>query len=1219
MRDKWTDRQERIFEGLSAIGQEIAGFYEAALNMYFGDCPNGAYFLLHAAREIDGGLRDVLSVDYTPEEKESDKHKKSILFSLGAEDLEGLAEDWFKISKELHHFAHRHGAWKLPRQLQEVQPVWDQYENILERLVGSYFAIIERVERIGKIKNLQGGVVETLCNILAIPTYYNYFFRSEKDIKWFTPLNEKGWFSPEQIKFDEQSNALFWNILNYLERVSEQVAENPQYGKELIEIIDSVVQFSLNKKQINNYHVWWYCVKILNKITFNLVKENLSVEKFRTWLAVWTDRSMGSDLAISDLGQKLLPKFLAEDSAIEYAETIIDVITEIKDSGKLDTLTKRKDAVLSWNSYWILDAFHKNHQLIGQKCSLKIIFGLADKLKKALEYKQKDHYVTLEIDNNVYQIEVSRVFVEGLKSGKIGFDDGQYEGIVKQFSQDQLKNIDRQNDFWALHNTRPEVELKRFVFSALNKDDMVSAIKHNLPPGIDWTNTGKFKKKLGDIFEGLYSDYSHIWVKSLASDGSDHASDADEVLTTILRDVLIAKCEAKQTEGKQVLDAFLTNKYQFPIFRRLVLLCVDKFWADYAVLLDEFFKLIPTALEESDFEVELQDVLRNHHLDFSPSFKTKLKELINNVPEYYIERGEKSTAYWKFKWLSPLRDNPNFSALYKEASQKFEPKDGKPYEPERSAFKVGSVVHKSPISKEDILQKPIAELVKYLKEFQGADFWHGTFEGEPDKEGLADALQAAVKENPKKFTDEIESFLEAGYFHIHRVLRGFKEAWTDNKEIDWEKVFEFAITYFNRDKELIIKEALQDQGEDSGQGRYLWVVEDIVDLIADGCRDDKRAFDPKYFDKAEKIFDLVLPLLKGEKHPNTQRDAMTYALNTTLGRTVMAYISFSLRVAIATQMKQENWGRKQYERFMAIGIDAYIWFGCYLPQMKYLDENYTKEKIEFFAQTSSDDFEWRMFIEGYLTRAQVYQDLYLLMRENYLKGLVNKVFEGRVDQRLVEHICIGYLQLNELLQEKNVDGQDSLFWKMLSEAAALGKSDRWLEVASFFWSLTGRTTRKEDKDGEKESSEGIKQKILEFWAWTFNHQDIVKANLEEDYNSFLGKMAKLTIILDKIDEEKEKWLLLCAPHIDIHHNATFFIEYLTKLTDEDSIKRIGKIFLKGLENTTPTFRQENIELIVRRIYEKGDRNDAESICNTYGRRGVHFLKPLWEEYQKKKT
>ena len=120
----------------------------------------------------------------------------------------------------------------------------------------------------------------------------------------------------------------------------------------------------------------------------------------------------------------------------------------------------------------------------------------------------------------------------------------------------------------------------------------------------------------------------------------------------------------------------------------------------------------------------------------------------------------------------------------------------------------------------------------------------------------------------------------------------------------------------------------------------------------------------------------------------------------------------------------------------------------------------------------------------------------------------------------------------------------------------------------------------------------------------------------EEYNSFLGKIAELTILLDKIDEEKEGWLLQSAPHIDCFHNAAFFIEYLAKFKDPESIKRIGKIYKKVLEDTTPTYSQEDIELIICRIYEKGNYNDAEAICNTYGRRGIHFLKPVWAKYHK---
>ena len=1224
MKDNWTQQQKNIHEGLSSIGQEIAGFYEAGLNIYYGDCPNGSNFLMHAAREIDGGLRDILAVDFVPAEGEKERHKKSILFSLGIKQLEGFSSEWYSVSSKLHKFAHRRGAWKDPRDMSEVNEIWIKYESILGKLVGSYYSIIERIEHIGKVKTLEGGPFEVLCNILSIPFYSSYFFRRETDVKWFILLKEKLYFSPEKIKFDDRGNALFWRVLDYLERVSEQVAQNVQYGKELIEIIESIVQFSFNKKRINNYHIWWYCVKILNNLPVAVIKESLAVDKFKAWLSVWTDHSLGSDLTISDIGEKLLPKFLHDDFGPDYiyAENIVFAVTTIRTGDKASAFTKRDDALMEWQIYWILDAFKKHGQLIGRKCSLRVVFELAYRLSRALEYKQKDHCTDLEIGDAVYRLKVARVFAEDLRPGEIRFQDDKYECVVRQFSKEQLTSIDRESDYWALHNLEPQIESRRFAFTALSKDSFVAEIKRNLPEGINWESADKFEQKILGIHEGLYSDYSHIWCRTLKS-GPEHGNGAEDVLTVILRDILLAKCEVNREEGKQVLNSFLKdNKYQFPIFRRFVLLCIDRFWEEYFEYLDKLIEVVPTVLAESDLEVEMYDVLKNHNSVFSPALKRKLKTLIENVPQYYINKGdEKLVAYWKYKWLSPLRGNHDFTSLYEEAKQKAEPKDGKPYKVERSAFKGGIVSHKSPVTKEEILQKPIAEIVKYLSDFKGADLWHGAFEGEPDKEGLGSVLQAAVKDAPKKFTDELEAFMEIDYFYLQGMFRGIKDAWNAGIDIDWQNIFNFSIKYLNRGKDVIIAEALKAQGEDSGQGRYIWIVEAIVDLIGDGSRDDKRAFDPKYFDKAEQIFDLILPLLKGEKNPDTQRDALTYALNTTLGRTIMAYVSFSLRVARATQKKKDNWGRDQFERFLSIGIDGYIWLGCYLPQMKYLDNNYAVEKINYFAQSDAPKFEWQMFMEGYLTRSRVYKDLYVLMRANYIKALESTVFKGRADEKLVEHICIGYLQLGETLAQNNEDGKPSLLWKMLDEANTDDKRGRWEDVAGFFWSISGRRLKKEEKDDQEEPSDETKKKVVAFWAWTFKEQAIVKGKLGEAYGSFLSRMAELTIWLDKIDDAIEKWLLLSAPYVEIQHRSAFFIEYLTKFDDEDSVKRIGKIFLKVLETATPTFRQEEIQLIVGRLYKIGEKDpsvksDADSICNTYGRCGIHFLKDLFYENQK---
>lgn len=1045
--------------------------------------------------------------------------------------------------------------------------------------------------------------------------YSNYFFARARSLNYFSPLKEKGYFLPEKIPFDANGNAQFWNVLDYLERVTAQVKDNPEYGKELIEIFESLVQFSLQKKRVNNYHIWWYCAKILNNLPVDNIKANLTVDQFKFWLNEWASvhgviEEMG--------GGKLLPKFLNEDSSIKYAETIIDVITKIKTPNQPLMRSMREEPVMVSDAYWVLESFKNNREKIGLKCSLDAICGVADRLKLALEFARKTYAIICDVGNEVYQVRISKIPAEGLREGEIAFKAGHYECVIGQYSQEQLNETNEENRLWVLHNAVPQTEIQRFPFAATKKGAFIAGMKAGLSSGIDWA-AAKNPIDHEIFYDALHHDYSEIAFKSLAhGEREEHGGDAQRVLTTVFRDVLLAKCEANRGEGRQLLETLMTDCYPFPLFKRFVLLCVDKFWADYADLLDGLFDLFPNILHESAFEVELWDIFENHNADFSPSLKEKLDQLINDVPEYYLEKDERVAAFWKFKWLSPLRTNPEFKTLYEEVKQKIHPKDDKPYEPERSAFKGGWVIPTSPLSADKIMEIPIAELIGRLNEFEGADFWQGAFEGEPTKDGLADALQSAVKQQPKHFTDGIDAFASANYFYLHRVIQGLKEARNANKEnneIDWEAIFNFATKYFGRGKEVLLKDAAKGQGVDYVDGNHIWIVNEFVDLIADGCKDDARAYDPKLFDVTDQLFDLIIPLLKGEKHPDTQRDALTYTINTSLGRTILSYLSFSLRQARITKKKIDGWGGRKYERFYAIGIDADILFGWYLPQIMYLDKQYAKEKIEMYTKKESSVAEWQMFMEGYLGGARVHGEIYKLMRPNYAKGVEGKAFEERTDQKLVEHVSIGYLQFDELLQEKNSDEQDSLFWKMLLEAGTLDARGRWLEVVRFFWSISGRTTRNKEGSGEAGLPQNIMNKVLLFWKWTYEEQGKVQSILGDKYNSLLGRLAELTIFLEKIDDETEKWLLLSAPHIDRHHNAMFFIEYLAQFDDVESIRRIGRIYKEVLKNSTPTFDQEHITLIVDRIYKNDQKEDGDEICNTYGRRGIHFLKPIYDKYQ----
>lgn len=1075
--------------------------------------------------------------------------------------------------------------------------------------------------------------------------YCDWFFQSAKDLKWFYPLKEREYFDPDKtLTIDGSEKIIFWNTLTYLERVSKQVTEtsNQDYGRGLIEIIEKTVQYSRQTQKLQDYYIWWTFVKILNNLPTKLIIENVKIEQFEGWLFEWTDKDKSGGPAISEIAIKLLGKFLenkGDKKAVNYAEAIIKVMTRIQPedkSKKKGSLPSKDTVLIAWSSYWILDAFRKHNKKIAEACSRTIVFDLADKLKRTLEYKQKRANVLLQIGQDIYQLTACRVDRNKLKRvtgvdinnlyGGIDFDEFHFECFAGQYSAEQIQATGEKEPEVIKHKliisqVEPEITtMKPFHINAKDKETFISELNKFIPEDSKLRKADGFERKLGFFYEDLWDDYSHIWFRSLENIDDVYGEEAEDILAIILKDVLRARCESNKNEAKAILKEFLTPKYQFPIFRRFVLYCINNFWPDYGSLLPELLKVVPDVMDKTDYEVELFDVLKNHNQKFDESLIRTIKQYIDNVPRYYRElskerQDKKYEAHWKYKWLSSLKDNPAFSDLYNEAKRQAEVKDDKAYEPRRSAFMGGMVEHRAPLAKDEIISKSNADLIRYLKEFKGATMWE-TFEGKPDEKGLASVLQGAVSEKPEKFTNEIELFHECPYLYVNSLLRGFKDAWRAEKLIEWGKIFDFCAKYIA--KPNFLKEAFEAQGEDSGDGKYIWVVETIADLIEDGCRKDERAFDPKHFPAVDKLFDKMLPLPKSEKRPDIQRDAVTYALNTTLGRVIMSYIIFSLRVARANKAKDPNWsskewGKNKYDRFFKKGIEAYIWFGRYLPNIKYLDEAYADEKIKLFSNPDMDDYQWQKFMEGYLTGPSVYVETYTTMRSHYIKAIKDKVFKEDVDKRLVQHITIGYLRGYELLEKENKDGKDSLFWKMLQEADSKDKRDRWLEVAGFLWLVTGRTERRGNRE---KPSEDFKEKILGFWAWSYNNREGIQKKLSDDYPSFLARLAELTILLDKIDVQAYGWLMLSAPYVDLHHNSNFFFEYLTRFEDKESIERIGKIFLEVLKNTTPTFRKEDIELIVERLYKLGKKDPdvkkaADDICNTYGRRGIHFLKDLF--------
>ena len=275
------------------------------------------------------------------------------------------------------------------------------------------------------------------------------------------------------------------------------------------------------------------------------------------------------------------------------------------------------------------------------------------------------------LGDNVYEVTATRDLLDNDKH-EIKFDRGFYLLDVKQYSAKQLEGKNIKDGFWELIDVEPEIDiLKPVRFKAATEEDFTTEVVRLLPNVVDWHKFQGLDDKLSYLYERLFEDYSQVWFKSSSGGDRNHVRNAREGLTIVLRDVLLARSKTETHKCRDILLEFLSDKYPFPLFKQITLFFINKYWSEgLGDLFDEFLKKNQKALEEEAYEVELHSIFRSHHETFSENLKKKIEELINNIPNYYLEHGEKYTSYWKYKWLSPLKDDPKFKDAFAEAKAK---------------------------------------------------------------------------------------------------------------------------------------------------------------------------------------------------------------------------------------------------------------------------------------------------------------------------------------------------------------------------------------------------------------------------------------------------------------------------------------------------------------------------------------------------------------------
>ena len=359
-------RQAEIYRNLEAIGPEIAAFYLSGIRVLRdNDLESAPYLLAHIAREIEGGLTDVLKVKrrdalevvvQTPDggrltyekemgnllefdinvpgtvqlsyKKKQGGHKDSILQFLGTDENSPIAKRWIEVAKRFAKFAHRHGAWKPPRTRDDFVPLWHEFENVLVDLVGNHFNLLSRLDRFLELKEPNEQIIKTLPNLLASDVRRAYFFSKLDSPAWLKPLKVDGWFNPERNPAPQEVvgspgnyHMPTWYALNYVARVAKH-PDRP-VGV-LVKIVNDIVDDADASGGIVNSHTAWRLIDIIGTFPVDLIDAH-HLAFIST--AVKTCGVEVGLLITEEVGETILPKLLhagAKELTLGLLKVVLD-------------------------------------------------------------------------------------------------------------------------------------------------------------------------------------------------------------------------------------------------------------------------------------------------------------------------------------------------------------------------------------------------------------------------------------------------------------------------------------------------------------------------------------------------------------------------------------------------------------------------------------------------------------------------------------------------------------------------------------------------------------------------------------------------------------------------------------------------------------------------------------------------------------------------------
>ncbi len=636
-------------------------------------------------------------------------------------------------------------------------------------------------------------------------------------------------------------------------------------------------------------------------------------------------------------------------------------------------------------------------------------------------------------------------------------------------------------------------------------------------------------------------------------------------------------------------DISILLKKKHSIFKRIAIYVINQHYKKLNVLFWQGWQ-DNNPLDNYQLKPEIYELFKNNCTFFS---KEQIRKIISwiNMKDYKEETKEVK-AYRRKEWLEILlkTNDPKILKEY-EKNKKINPKP---------VTYPGKVVWMdiywddsvSPFTSKELLEKTNEQISQVLINFKEEKDLK-----KPTQEGLEDSLRKSITADPGKYTKNLQPFFKLPLPYHRIILQGLNSAWRENKSLSWENVFNYILAIIDT-KNNNHRDFWEVEHE---KGRYNYrnsIITEIAHLIHEGTKNDDHAFDEMLLPIAERILLLLARNVKSSL--NTTGDLHSRIINSVKYDIFSAMISYSLRYVRTNPdlAKEDRWKKEIKEDFTnRLGnetLEFYFTLGQYFLNLYYLNKEWVQKNVnKIFPK--EDILLWKSSITGYFAYAdKVYLEIYnLLKRNNILLGALNYKFsEEHINEKVIQHICIGYIENWEELKDHN-----SLISKILEDK----KEYQIAEVVRFVEMFRENLTEK------------VKQKTKPLWKRIF---DIISENEKKsEFQDIAVELIDWLNLVDKIDEDIFNWLKLSVKYID-QYNPGMVYQKFYKHIDKNP-EKIGKLILEMLKYKVPVpYDIEDITKVVEFLYSRNQKESANEICNIYGENGYYFLKETFKSHNK---